>query len=342
MKIELTEAEYKELKAMHKKTKDGRERDKIKAVILLSKGYTVQETADILLWNDDTVSRWRDYFMNRKSLTDWLGYSYVGYDGKLSESEQDAVRKYVTDHTISDSGQVQHFILQEFGKVYTPTGVVALLHRLGFVYKFTTLVPSKYDAQEQAEFKKKYEALEKELKNDEVILHLDGVHPQHNTTCTKAWIKKGEVREIKSNTGRQRVNLCGAYNPHTQEIIIHDVKTINADTFIEMLQKVEAFYPEKSKIYGILDNARYHRNKKVTEYLKTSRIVLEFLPPYSPNLNLIERLWKFMRKKVINNRYYEKFTDFEKMLRAFFEKLPSEKAELSSFIGTKLHLLETS
>lgn len=340
MKINLTEAEYKELKAMHKKTRDGRERDKIKAIILLSKEYSIQEIAEILLWNEDTISRWRDCFLTSKSLSDWLGCSYLGYDGKLTESEQVSVRKYVEDHAISDSKQVQKFIHEQFEKTYTATGVVSLLHRLGFVYKLTTLIPSKYDAEKQAEFKVKYETLEKNLKKDEVILHLDGVHPQHNTTCTRAWIKKGETKEIKSNTGRQRVNLCGAYNPHAQKAIILDVKTINAETFIEMLQKIESTYSDKSKIYAILDNARYHRNKKVTEYLKTSRIILEFLPAYSPNLNLIERLWKYMRKKVINNRYYDKFSDFKKALMEFFEDLPDEKIELEKFIGTSLHLLQ--
>lgn len=342
MKIELTKPEYAELKALHKRTKDGRERDKIKAIALLSEGYSITQVAHILFLDEDTIGRWRDYFLNRKTMKDWLGYSYVAYRGKMTPVEEAEVQTYIEHQTISDSKQVQEFIRVRFQKKYTISGVVALLHRLGFVYKQTTLMPSKYDPEKQAEFKKAYEDLEKNLKEDETILHLDGVHPQHNTTCTRAWIKKGEIKEIKSNTGRERVNICGAYNPHTQEVITHEDKTINADTMIAMLKLIEARYPNKSKIYCIVDNARYHRNKTVTEYLLSSRIELIFLPPYSPNLNLIERLWKFMRKKVINNQYYEKFPDFKKKLRMFFENLPNEKSELESFIGTKLRLLQTA
>lgn len=340
MKIELSTIEYAELKRIHKKSRDSRERDKIKAVVMLSKGYGLNEVAQVLFLDEDTISQWQNNFLKRKTLTDWLGCNYVDYHGKLTESEETALQIYVTNQTISDSKQVQTFIQERFQKEYSVSGVVALLHRLGFVYKNTTLTPSNYDAEKQAEFKKTYEELESNLKADEVILHMDGVHPQHNTTCTRAWIKKGETKEIKSNTGRQRINLNGAYNPHTQEVIVYEDKTINADTMIATLKLIENYYSDKSKIYAIVDNAKYHRNEKVRKYLQTSKIELLFLPPYSPNLNLIERLWKFMRKKVINNQYYEKFTDFREALLVFFENLPNDQPELKSFIGTKLHLLQ--
>jgi len=342
MKIKLTSDEYDELKRMHKKSRDSRERDKIKAISMLSDGYTATQIAHILFLDEDTVLRWKNQFLKRNNLTDWLKYNFVGYSGKLNAEDESQVKAYVIDHTISDSKQVQQFIKQYFNVAYTESGVIALLHRLGFVYKKTTLIPSKYDAHAQANFKKTYEELEKNLKEDEVILHLDGVHPQHNTTCSQAWILKGETKEIKSNTGRERLNLGGAYNPKTMEAIMLETKTINAEAIIELFKLIEDRYKDKTKIYGILDNARYHRSKLVRDYLKTSRIELIFLPPYSPNLNLIERLWKFMRKKVINNRYYEKFPDFRVAIKTFFDELPCQKDELKAFIGTKLHLLQAT
>ena len=84
MKIDLTEAEYSELKVMHKKTKDGRERDKLKTIVMLADGYTVKETARVLFLDEETICSWRDYFLNRKTINDWLGYKYVGYRGKLT------------------------------------------------------------------------------------------------------------------------------------------------------------------------------------------------------------------------------------------------------------------
>ncbi len=304
-------------------------------------GYSTKEIAEVLLLDDDTIHQWLDYFLKRKTVNDWLGYRYISYSGKLTDSERQQVKDYVTNNVISDSKQVILFIKKSFNKYYSLSGMVDLLNRLGFVYKKTTLVPSKYDPIRQAEFKEDYELLEANLGEREAILFMDGVHPQHNTTCTNAWILKGETKEIKSNTGRQRVNLNGLYNPHTQETIAHESTTINAEAIIDSLKKAEVFYKDKDTLYIILDNARYYRNDLVTEYLKTSKCIFIFLPPYSPNLNLIERLWKFMRKKIINNQYYEKFAVFREKIDSFLDGLPNQRDELRQFIGTKLHLLQS-
>ncbi len=342
MRLELTNSERQELKKLHRSFKDGKTRDKIKAILMLADGYRLKKIREILLIDDDTIHNWRELFKERNSMEDWLNNNYIPYTGKLTNAEEKAVVGFVKDNTISDSKEVSQFIKENFNKSYSISGVVSLLKRLGFVYKKTTLIPSKYDEEKQAGFKKNYEELEDNLKEDEVILHMDGVHPQHNTTCTKAWIQKGEVKEIKSNTGRQRININGAYNPHTGDIILHEDKTINADAIIETLKKIEFFYPDKSKIYIILDNARYYYNQKVKEYLITSKIKLIFLPPYSPNLNLIERLWKFLRKHIINNQYYEKYDEFRDAIFNFFDNITDKKEELLKFVGTKLHLLNSA
>ena len=73
----------------------------------------------------------------------------------------------------------------------------------------------------------------------------------------------------------------------------------------------ERAYPKKKKVHFFLDNARYFKNQKVREYLKTSKIQMHFLPPYSPSLNPIERLWKWMKERVLYSTYYEHFDDFK-------------------------------
>jgi transposase len=85
-------------------------------------------------------------------------------------------------------------------------------------------------------------------------------------------------------------------------------------------------------IYVICDNARYYRSKAVQEYLKGSRIKLVFLPPYAPNLNLIERLWKFFKKQVLYNRYYESFDAFRKACEEFFGNPQQYHHELCSLL----------
>lgn len=342
MNIPLTSEERYELKRRHRKTKDRQDADKIKAVLMFSDGYTASEIAGVLLLDDDTIRAWISSYEKATGADSWLEKNYLAYQGKLSKEEEVKVETYVTLNVISDSKQVKAFIWKSFAKKYSLSGTTKLLKRLGFVYKKTTLIPSKYDAVRQVQFKTAYEVLEQTLGANELILFVDGVHPQHNTTCTSAWIKKGETKEIKSNTGRKRVNWNGAYDPLSQDILLHESATINADTVLEMLKKIEEAYPGKEKIYIILDNASYYRNVKVTEYLKSSPIEFRFLPPYSPNLNLIERLWKFMRKKVINDKYYEKFKEFREALMEFSEGLGNQRVEVKQFIGTKMHLLPQS
>lgn len=340
MTLPLTDEEKYELKRLHRRTKKNvHDADKIKAILMFSDGYTASEIASVLLLDDDTVRTWIKTYEGSPDSGSWLEKNYLAYQGKLSKEEEAEVDAYVESCVVSDSKKVREFISKTFGKKYSLSGVTILLKRLGFVYKKTTLVPSKYDEVRQAQVKTSYEVLELLLPEDDVILFGDGVHPQHNTTCTSAWIKKGKTKEIKSNTGRKRVNWNGVYNPGNQDLILHESETINAETVLVFLKKIEDFYLKKKEIHIFVDNASYYKNALVTEYLKTSRIKFHFLPPYSPNLNLIERFWKFMRKDVINDKFYEKFKEFQNALFHFVEGLPNRRAEVKQFIGTKMHLL---
>src|SRR5215472_13401858 len=87
---------------------------------------------------------------------------------------------------------------------------------------------------------------------------------------------------------------------------------------LDFLKKLENSSSAKT-IYVIMDNARANKNKKIEEFLKTSKIKIRYLPPYSPNLNPIERLWKLMREKKIYNRYYESSVTFFQEIRSFFK-----------------------
>jgi len=100
-----------------------------------------------------------------------------------------------------------------------------------------------------------------------------------------------------------------------------------------LYKKIESLNPDLETIYIIRDNARYYNNILVKEYLKNSRIVEICLPTYSPNLNLIERLWLFFKKKVTYNKYYKKLSDFKKAITDFFDRdILEYKDKLKSFI----------
>jgi transposase len=108
--------------------------------------------------------------------------------------------------------------------------------------------------------------------------------------------------------------------------------TIDADSTIALLKQLEEVNLAATWIYVVCDNARYYPSKAVKPYLETSRIKLVFLPAYAPNLNLIERFWKFFKKKILYNRYFEAFDEFRKACEEFFQNPSQYKRELRSLL----------
>ena len=201
----------------------------------------------------------------------------------------------------------------------TVQGMFNWLNKHGFSYKKPALAPGKANPVSQALWIAEYEQLKNSLKENEAICFIDGVHPTHNTKPAYGWIKKGHRKEVRTNTGRQRLNISGAVDIHSKAVIIHNDETLNAASTIAFLQKIEANYPLASRVHLFCDNARYYRNKEVAKFLESSKIELHFLPPYSPNLNPIERLWKLLYENVLHNRYYEKFEGFKNAVFGFFQ-----------------------
>ena len=140
---------------------------------------------------------------------------------------------------------------------------------------------------------------------------------------------------IKSAAGRNRINVLGAFNPITQDLeTVINKDYINAGTIEILLKQLAEKYGELP-IAIVLDNARYQHCDKIKELAKDLKITLLFLPPYSPNLNLIERLWKLARNKVTNNHYYDTAPKFHKAIVGFFEDIQHSdkyKAELKSLM----------
>lgn len=240
----------------------------------------------------------------------------------------------VSEGIYTTSQEIRAYIAEAFGVEYSLSGVRAILHQLDFVYKKTTDVPSGANEAEQEAFLKELIPFLEEVEADEAVFFVDAVHPQHNTRSTYAWIKKGEQKAVATNSGRRRINLNGAMNAHhPDEVVIHEAETIDAAATIALYEKLLVQYPDKKQIYVFGDNARYYRNEQLTEWLDHNpRIIQFFIPTYSPNLNLIERLWKFLRKKVINTKFYPTFQEFRRAIQHFFANIQQYKSELQSLI----------
>jgi len=203
-------------------------------------------------------------------------------------------------------------------------------------------VPGKANAEAQQAYLEEYKNMLKTKGKNDQHYFLDGVHPQHNTMPAYGWVRKGKDKVIKANTGRERMNINGALNGESLEVVKRTDQTINAQSTIELFKQLENKHPLAENIYITLDNAGYYRSKLVNEYLKTSKIKLMFLPPYSPNLNLIERLWKFMKKKVLYNKYYEKFSSFEDAVNGFFDNFAYYDIELRSLLTQNFQIINAA
>jgi transposase len=115
---------------------------------------------------------------------------------------------------------------------------------------------------------------------------------------------------VRAASGRQHFNVLGAWNAVTRELIaVTNTTVVNADTMCELLRAVAA-RGLVGPVTLVLDNARYQRNRVVMALAAELKIELLFLPSYSPNLNLIERLWQFMKRKAAYGRYHPTFADF--------------------------------
>ena len=176
---------------------------------------------------------------------------------------------------------------------------------------------------------------------DTVLLFFDPCHLLHNVVNARMWQprgKKGTIT-IKSNTGRRRINILGALDIEDFSVTtILTEETCNSVRIVEFLQKIKEKYPDE-KIVIILDNARYNYAIITRAFAEENNIKLLFLPPYAPNLNLIERLWKFTKKHLVNNTYYEDFTQFVNTTESFFYNLDDYRQELSSLFTQKFQII---
>ena len=132
---------------------------------------------------------------------------------------------------------------------------------------------------------------------------------------------------VRAASGRQRFNILGALNALTRELVtVCNTTVVNTETMCELLRKVWGLGLQ-GPITLVLDNAKYQRNKVVMALAQTLHIELLFLPSYSPNLNLIERLWRFLKRDALYGRYHPTFADFRTAIEATIAKLPTTHAD---------------
>ena len=217
------------------------------------------------------------------------------------------------------------------------------MHRLGFEYIKPKRIPAQANEDRQREFIENYEQLQKHLAEDEAIYFADAVHPEHQSKPAYGWLPKDEKLALKSSTGRKRINIHGAVNLENFHTPFVESVTVDANSTIALLKKIEAANPTKTAIHVFLDNARYHHARAVKKWLKTtgSCINLVFLPAYAPHLNPIERLWGVMHKYVTHNKFYKTYNQFVEAILEFFEQtVPKQWRDFRVILHDDYRILE--
>lgn len=336
MRRTLSELDRKHLIATHKKERDRRVCDRIKAVLLRDDGYSYSEIAKILLLDDETIRRHiDDYEKLQKLMTD-----NGGSKSSLNPDQTAKLISHLEEKTYLYAKDICAYVQNTFGVFYTVSGIIKWLHHNNFRHKKPHGVPAKADTQKQEEFIKKYTELKNTLKSDEVILFGDSTHPQHQTKLSYGWIKKGVRKPEKMTACQKRINLIGAIDLKTHHIEYRQVDWVNGESLKVFVLQLCDTYPNASAIHLILDNAGYHKSEDFLKFIATTKIKIHYLPPYSPNLNPIERIWKIMHENVTYNRYYSKFAEFTENILGFFKNIGNYKSIIKNRINDNFQRLK--
>lgn len=335
--LHLTKSEIARLRIEHRRCKDKRLAYRINAIVLLAQGWTYSQVAEALLIDEDTLKNyvWK---YNMGGLKELLTDHYQGNEGRLSDTEIMELDEHLSEYVYQRAEQIIIYIDKTYEIKYSIAGVTALLHRLGYSYKKQKKVPGKADEKKQGAFLRKYYKTRENMQKEDGMYFIDGCHPQHNSIAAYGWIKKGTEKQLLSNTIYRRINIHGALNIDTLQVTARFEKRLDEETAVDMLELLRKRQPE-GNIYIVLDNAGYYRAKRVKAYAKGLGIKLLYLPPYSPNLNIIERLWNYYKKKVMNNRYYDSYEKFKTKSRQFFNDLWRHKNELQTLMTENFQII---
>ncbi len=296
------------------------------AMLLLDDGLNCVEVAKVLYLDDDTVrtgfKRYRAGGLDALTTFDWHGRS-----GHLSREQEAELSAHLGGRLCRDSSEVAAYIAARWGVVYSHSGGLKLLHRLGFEYRRPESLPARADEGRQAAFIAAYEALLNGLAADEAVYFADVAHPEYQSRRVHGWVRKRDKVALRRTSGRQRLNLHAALDLETFHCPLVEVEWIDAASTIALLEKLEAANPDKRRIHVIADNARYHHARVVRQWLERPdcRITLVFLPAHAPHLNAIERLWAVMHREVTHNKFPASFGHFVEAIFDFFRRrLPQE------------------
>jgi transposase len=334
----LTPEQLVHLRRAHSRERNKKKADRLKAVYLLGKQWSVNDVSEALMLDDDTL---RNYWLRYQDsgIVGLLHDKYSGGESKLTDLELKLLDEHLQEVVYAKASDIIHYVSTEFEVDYTLSGMTKLLHGIGYSYKKPKKVPGKANAESQAKFIEEYTAIREKMQRYDSLFFMDASHPHYQTSTAYGWMKKGVERHIKTTAGKKKLNIQGAINIDTHQVISSFDDWLTQESSLDFLAKMRGKVP-KGTIYLVCDRAPYYHTERVEEYAKSMAIEMVYLPPYSPNLNPVERLWLYFQKQVLHNKYYPDFKTFTKTCKQFFANTRWHKKQLQTLVTENFEKLD--
>lgn len=286
-------------------------------------GYKHQEIGKIVGRHPNTITQDIKRFKS-KGIEGLKEFNYGTNKSELAAYES-SIKKLFEANPVSSVNEAIARIKELTGIERSPTQTRVFMKRIGMRFIKTGHIPAKADTENQKQWLQNdlAPALELAKKGEAHVLFMDAAHFVLAPFLCCLWCFSRVF--IKSPAGRKRVNVLGAVNAMTKQIhFTSNQSYINAQTIVDFLHQLRLYYFDMKPIYIVLDNARYQHCNLVRYIAWQFGIRLLFLPPYSPNLNIIERLWKFVKKKCLYAKYYDSFDNFKQAIVLTMQKSNSD------------------
>ena len=259
-----------------------------------------------------------------------------------------SLEEVFTKHPPRSVKQARHVIEEQTGVRRSLTQVRHFLHRLGLAPRKVAAIPippkSTLDehVKKQAEFRetKLEPRLEEARQGLRQVFFVDAAHFVFAPFLGVIWCVAR--RCIRAASGRKRYNVLGALNAVSHQLIqVSNHSYINAESVCQLLRAVADAATPGIPITMVLDNARYQKCALVDNLAKQLGIELLYLPSYSPNLNLIERVWKFVKAESLRSTYYASYDEFTTAIQQCLEGLPTRhKGAMDSLLTHNFQTFE--
>ena len=169
------------------------------------------------------------------------------------------------------------------------------------------------------------------------LLFYDEAFFRRESTITRGWYPRGHTIQVNCPITKEKVGVCGAVNPRDGRLLSLIFDGFDSDTFVYYLKWLIGKFRKRKKLVLILDNSSSHKSNKVAEFVKKhkKRLELFFLPPYSPELNPVERVWKNLRYRVTHNTFFENLETLENAVVEYLKEHAKPNERLTSLCRIK-------